>query len=405
MVYEEGEINQNPEKQETIKESPKDTGFVSPREELIKKVKEEKEIEASLDPDKIVELDLNKLSEAAETKTVAPAGYFPVELSTKGFLGAPKLFHIRCFDTKDLMNMALSEQEDLPIKLIELFDKLIYEEDISVEVFHTSEVIELTIVMIRSFMSRFLKDLPYELTEEDYEFEKKRLGGADSEEYKRFLQDLGKVFKPKTTIDIDALEYYNVDENTKLVIKATHQDFSAKFSYPRYGDVAVLKRFLDKEFKEKDKKYSSLMSIIKKGQEAEQRVLEGDEKINFRHIPKVTDQEMKEIQVYNTEKSIFMVYALKALHLVELNGIDVSKMSLGERIKLVKDEPRFTHEIFSQVTEFFDTKLKVGINIEKVPHLNPIQNKSVVAPFPFRLDHLLQIARDSKSDFTTIEFE
>ena len=174
--------------------------------------------------DTLVEMDLNELSNEIQEKEVSPNGYIPVQLSTKGFLGAPKLFHIRAFDTKDLTSLAMSEQEDLPIKLVELFDKLLYKKEkeenkISVGDFHTDEVVELTIVMIRSFISRYLKDIPYDLQDSDYEFQKKALGGEKSEEYKEWIRCINdKVIKPKVTIDIDALDFYPVGPETKTVV-------------------------------------------------------------------------------------------------------------------------------------------------------------------------------------------
>lgn len=363
--------------------------------------------------DTLVEMDLNELSNEIQEKEVSPNGYIPVQLSTKGFLGAPKLFHIRAFDTKDLTSLAMSEQEDLPIKLVELFDKLLYKKEkeenkISVGDFHTDEVVELTIIMIRSFISRYLKDIPYDLQDSDYEFQKKALGGEKSEEYKEWIRCINdKVIKPKVTIDIDALDFYPVGPETKTVVhvRNSQNGFSAKFSYPRYGDVAALKRFLDVVFKEQNRQTAKIAAILKTKRQKEDEVCEGNTKINYRSIPGITLEEQKELEALDDEKAQLMVDALKALHLKELNGVDVSKLDLKAKVELVQQEPRYTHEILTQVTEFFANNLKVGIDKEHVSYQNPITNKRVKGYFPFRLDYLLSALRDTKSDYTTIDFE
>lgn len=371
------------------------------------KAKEIKEAEAK-GGDALVKQDLKGLAEGSEATTIAPNGYIPVRLSTKGFLGAPKLFHIKAFDSSDLTNLALSEQEDLPIKIIELFDNLIYEDDVTVADFAEDEVVELIIVMIRSFISRYIRDIPYDITDEDKEFQAKFFGGKDTEGYKAWLDSIeNKVLKPKITIDIDSLKYHEVDENTKTIVKIQNSvtGFSAKFSYPRYGDVAVLKKFLDNYFSEKDRRYAKIVAIQRRKLELENEAFTKKTDINIRHLPGITPEEEKELKEYDFEKAGVMVQALKALHLKELNGKDVSNLSLGDKVDLVLKEPGYTHEIFTQVTNYFDQNLKVGINTDSVMYQNPITNRRGEHRFPFRLDYLLQTLRDTSSDYTSIDFE
>jgi hypothetical protein len=369
------------------------------KEEAAQDVKEK----ANLKLDKLEKLDA-KLKNATSSEILKP-GYIPVRLSTKGLVGAPAEFHVRNFDTSDLMNLALSEQEDLPVKLVTLLDNLILEKDITTATFHEAEVIELVITIFRSFFSRYLKNLPYDLTDEDYEFQKKELGGENSTEYQQFIADLksGKV-KPHIDVDIDSLKYYPIDSNIKTIVAVHNDSLDAKFSFPKYGDLAVMKKFLDEEFREEDKKYASLMDILKIRQNAENKLYQG-EQINFQSIPRIPQFEMDKLNDYRAEKGIVMVQALKVLHLVELDGQNLRNMSIGDRIKLVKDDARITHEILNQVTEFYQHNFKVGINTDEVTYLNPIQNKLVTTRLSFRLDTLLATIRDSRSDKTTISFE
>ncbi len=353
--------------------------------------------------DEKVKVDVDKFIETDQVENVSPNGYIPVKLSTKGYIGAPKLFHMKNFDTADLMDLALSEQEDLPIKLISLFDKLIYEKDISVADFHTNEVIELLIVSIRSYLSRYIKDLPYDLTDEDWEYQKAHL---EPEEVAMFKAELGKSINPKVTLDIDSFTYYQIDETTKTTLSISNKatGFSARFSYPRYGDVAVLKRFVDTEFKQRDKKFASAINIMKFREAQENKFMSGDSSINYRHIPDITESEKKELQEYSAEKGLFMIPVLKALHLVELDGKDVSDLSLQKRVELIKDDARFTHEILSAVNNTFEKSFKCGINTEAIDYLNPITQRRVTGPFLLRLDYLLQTINNAESDNITYDF-
>src|SRR5574344_957288 len=87
--------------------------------------------------------------QAAESTKLsgAPAGYIPIRLSTLGRVGAPALFHIRNFSTRDLMKISLTDEEDVPAQVLELLKDLIWEEDVDVETFHEEEIIE-TLVLL-----------------------------------------------------------------------------------------------------------------------------------------------------------------------------------------------------------------------------------------------------------------
>ena len=51
-----------------------------------------------------------------------PPGYISINLSTKGKLGAPKEFHIRNFKMKDIMALSLTEQSDLPERIVQVLN-------------------------------------------------------------------------------------------------------------------------------------------------------------------------------------------------------------------------------------------------------------------------------------------
>jgi|LSPY01.1.fsa_nt_gi hypothetical protein len=360
-------------------------------------------IKANKKLDRLEKIDTEKNS----PEFILKSGYIPIELSSKGYLGAPKLFHIRNFDTSDLFNLSLSEQEEIPIKIIEMLDSLILEkEEVSIKNFHENEVVETLIIMFRSFFSRYIKDYPYTITDDDYKFMQNKLGGIESDEYKEFIRQVNNnVFTPKITIDLDQLTYYELTPDVKTVINVKTPTMTAKFSYPRYGDVVYVKNFLDREFKEQDKRFARLNEIMKFKMDAEERIRKG-ENVSFSSIPDIPEAQKKELKEYQTEKGLIMFSALKALHLIELDGKNVADLPLGERVKIVRKDARLDHTLLTQITEAFDKNLKCGVNTENLEFVNPITSGLIRgSSFRFQVFTMLTILRDTKSDNISISFE
>jgi hypothetical protein len=340
------------------------------------------------------------------SKVAIPNGYIEIKLSTKGNVGAPEVFHLRNFDTADLMDLALAEQEELPLKVIDFLGALILEKDVSIKNFHEKEVIETLIILFRSFFSQFLKDLPYELNKEDWEWAHKKYGDDSSEEFKAFKRAIdNKEFTPKITIDIDQIEFNDLKDGIKKIVVAETPNFTAKFTYPKYGDVMLIKKHIDKVFADDDKKYAKLMDILKYRRDAEDKIRRG-ENVAYGNLPNITPFDMEKLKEYQIEKGKFTVNAVKALSLIEIDGKDISNMPLGDKIKLVSDDHRLDHSLISSVTEYFEKFAdSIGINEKKVKYLNPIQQVYVEARFSFRVFDIIQAAQLQKSDTVTIRLE
>lgn len=332
-----------------------------------------------------------------------PSGYIPVELSTEGKLYAPAKFHIRNFTTEDLMGIAFTDDEQLPIKVIDMVDKLVYEDDVSVKDFHEAEVIETLKILYETFYSPVIKDAEYKPTKEDLEWLANNHGGEDSEEYRALERSLSsKKWAPKVDIDLSKVSTYKLPENFKsrATIKKKN-GFTCVYSMPKYGDVITLKEFTDLIFSEKDKQFASISRTLKFKQDSEERWRRG-ENINLASIPQVPKKQLEEYNEYTLERSVFLMIALRALHLEEINGQDLSRVPLEKRFELAKD-PELDYSTFKKVSETF-ANYPIGVN-NKVPIINPITNVPGEYEYPFRLLDILQAIRNNDPDGTVIEFE
>jgi len=332
------------------------------------------------------------------------SGYITIELSTNGLVGAPKRFHARNFDTADLLNLALSENEDLPEKVAKMLDNLILEEDVSVLNFHEKEVVEFLVRLYQAFYSTVLKEVDFPWNEEDIDFLKKQYGENSTEFQTRYADLKAGREKPKVDIDLAAVRTVDIDPATfrtdiYLTEKAT--GFQAGFSFPRYGDVVVLRNFILQEFRQRDKEFANLKEILKFRQDAEQRIRQGED-IALGRIPNIPEFERNKYKEYETEKSIFTVIAIKALHLIMIDGKDVSNLSLKERMELAQD-PRLDYKMMKVVDDFYK-KMNIGLE-GKVVMKNPLKGVVELRDYSFRLVDLLQAIRLYESDEYSIDFE
>ena len=103
--------------------------------------------------------------EVQNTQTVPP-GYVAINLSTKGKLGAPKEFHIRNFKMKDIMALSLTEQGDLPERVVQVLNDMILE-DVDVSNWHEKEVEETLVYVYMTFFEPTIKNVPFVVTDED----------------------------------------------------------------------------------------------------------------------------------------------------------------------------------------------------------------------------------------------
>lgn len=347
-------------------------------------------------------------TEIAEQPTV-PMGYMTVELSTKGKFGAPKVFHIRNFKTEDLVGLAIEDDDKMQEAAAEMLQGLIWEKDVDVLKFHQGEVVETFLRLYRRFYQTTLKNLPWELTEEDKNIIAKEEGGKDTDAYRRRL-DAIKRGEEKQFFDIDLKQvgYYEIPEKVTGTVRVTQKDpetgkdFVIEYTYPRYGDTILLKKFIMNipEIKEGERKFASITDNVKFRKKMEDAWKEG-EQVPLERIPKFTQQDMDAFYEFQKKKAKFAARAVKALHLKSIDGVDISDLPLDKKLPYA-DDPRLDHATFEQVNKLYED-MKIG-PIEDVKVVDPYTKAVTKIHYTFRLFTILQTIRDNKPDGTTIEF-
>lgn len=345
---------------------------------------------------------LRKIQKDAEETQSIPAGYITIELSEKGRLRcAPAKFHMRNFTTEGMIDLSMVQPEELPIKLADCLDDLIYEKDVSIRDFNEKEVIETLVILYRTFYSDKLEGLEYTPTEEDWDWVAEQNGGRESDEFRRAQRNLqGKPLK--FTIDLNKVDFDEVPEDFHPVIKVTKANGTKyKFGVPKYGDAITIAEYTKKKWEQKDRQFEQIAKILKFREDSEARWRNG-ENINLRAVPDVPQKDKDAYFEYNREKSKDMMRCFKAIHLLEIKGVDVSEMSLDKKFEYA-DDPELDHVTFQGVLDFFQNQ-KFGINNE-VKITNPLTGLPGKYNYPFRVDALVQAFYANKPSTTTYEFE
>lgn len=340
--------------------------------------------------------DLKVIEESI--KKDIPVGYLRMELSTKGLMGAPKVFHVRNFDTKEIVELSITANSELPLKLANILDRLILEDDVSINTFHENEVVELIVKIFAIFYDRNIElDFPWD--DSDIEFLEKRGETTRIENLK------AKVWIPKTTIDLGTLDFYEVDEEgLKKTVELTSRKtgFKVKFAYPKFGDAIEVKKYLDSAFRESDE---DLRDILKK-LEIRKKIFEDAERlkkeVDSNTLPYISKEDLEKYTAYETKKALFAVDLIRALHLESFEDIDLSTTPLSGRLQYIED-PRITHSTTMRIEKEFKG-MKFGINPD-IKSINPITNEPCTRGFLFRLVDLLQTIKEFESDEYDVGYE
>jgi hypothetical protein len=283
-----------------------------------------------------------------------------------------------------------------------MLDNLILEQGVSVMTFHEKEVVEFLVRLYQAYYTNVLKDAEFPWNEQDLLDLQKR-HGEHSEDYQRLYSDLkSRKWIPRTNIELGTVETWDVSDTLKkdIYIK-DKQGLEVGFSFPRYGDIVVLRNFIIKEWREKDKQFAALKDMIKFRRDAEERVRQGEDIALYR-IPNIPEVEKERYKEYEAEKSIFGVYAIKALHLIYFDGVDLATVPLRERMEYAKD-PRIDYTMMKTVSDYFQ-KMEVGIK-DDISMFNPIKEVVEKRRYSFRLVDILQAIKLYEPDEYVINFE
>lgn len=329
-----------------------------------------------------------------EKQELVPAGYVPIVLSTKGKVGAPEKFHIRNFKTKDIMSLALTEEEALPERLVSLLQDLIYEKDVDVKKFHENEIIETMLLLYHSFYSDTI-EIPFPLEEADYEDIRSKFAPAAAEEKIRDLTS-GR-WKPVTMISISKdIDTYDLpaDFSPTAVVKSKQTGFTLGFRLPYYGDTLLVKKWLRETFGEAEKKFQRTAKVLEI-QERMLREVEQGKQISWDTMPRISEEEQEAYNNFRIQRAGVIVDIVRALHLCVYDGEDVSHKPLSERYEMIQD-PRIDERVARKLDAHFE-EMEFGVKPE-VRMINPLTKEVCQRRYSFRLVDILQAASVSTDD-------
>lgn len=355
------------------------------------------------DIEKIEDLEsLRKVQQEAEEVNSVPSGYYTIELSEKGRLGcAPAKFHMKNFTTEGMIDLSMVQPEELPIKLADMLDDLIWEKGVSIKDFNEKEVVETLLILYKTCYSSKLEGLEYTPTDEDWDFVAEQNGGRETDEFKRAERNL-RGQSLKFTLDLNKVKFHELPEDFHPTIRVRKANGSTyKFGVPRYGDAIVVANYTKSKWENQDRQYETIGRMLKFREDNEERWRNG-ENINLRSIPEVPQKDKDAYYEYSRKKSKDMMRCYKALQLLEVNGVDVSRMSLDEKFEYA-DDPELDHITYQGVLDFFQNQ-KFGVDNE-IEIVNPLTGRPGKYNYPFRVNAIVPAFYSSSSNTTTYEFE
>jgi hypothetical protein len=208
---------------------------------------------------------------------------------------------------------------------------------------------------------------------------------------------------PKVDVDLRNVKIRNLDDEVKnfVSIKKKNRDGSpildAKFiSYPKFGDVLILRKAVADKFAEEDRQFARLTQLI----EARDRYL--NEGKDVAALTPVSDSDYIKWQIYQAKRAVYMTRATRALSLISYNGIDLTNKSLDERIKYV-ESPLFDISL-SKVLDDHYNKMDFGI-LPDINLMNPITKLPTTRRFQFQFMDIVQAVLTSSPDGYDIYYD
>ena len=332
-----------------------------------------------------------------------PSGYINIERPKNMRIYAPEKFHARNLDPEDLLGMALSDDEMLPIRTIDIFNDLIYESDIDIGEFTDKEIVLLLRDLYCHFVSNIIKDHPYRLQPSDYEYLAETLGGEESEAYKKKIRSYkSRKWSPKIDIDLSKIEVLKLPEDFKPILKVARKStgFTCKYKYPTYGDIKVVKEFLDITFQREDEDHQNLASTLKYREDQLSKRDDGQD-IPYESIPDLSKRESQDWDEYTYNRNLTLMKAIRAKNLVEYRGKDVSNLNLAQKLEIAAD-PEFDINIYQAISKAIDNT-PIGL-AKTIKVISPVTNKEIDYPFQFKVFDMLQAIQTTEADDIEVSY-
>jgi len=322
-----------------------------------------------------------------------PAGYIPIKMSTKGRLGVPSVVHVRNFTTEDLLDLSMGSDAILPVKTIQALNRIIFEENVDVAQWPEKSVLELIVKIYSNFFTPFISDIPFPWNDEDIEYLKSK------EETTKIESLKAGTWVPKVDINLtEAVTIRELDSDVKDIVTISKKDgsFKASFSsYPKIGDIIVLKDALSSIYKKEDAEWD----LEKRKLEVRNRMIE---KGNTNNLPEVASDAMDKYYEFEAKKTMTLVKLTQALYLRSFMGEDLSHKSLSEKLKYFED-PRLDINVTKKIEAQFE-KIQFGLN-DEISIKNPITGKLCTRRFTFRPMDILQAIRAYESPDYDISYD
>lgn len=353
---------------------------------------------------------------------IIPPGYVEIKMSTQGKYYAPKSFHMRNLDINEAFELGSISQEEMPVKILNILQNLIWEKDVKLKDFLEVEVTE---VIIRFFVTFYQKDI------KDQDFRKICLNSDNTDlndYYKKWVLDnvyngqetqayknwLNAVITGKTKIlfdiDLTKVKFYPIDkvkkqvEYKKSVVDPNtfeKKDFKVVFDLPRFGDAATVQVALQEKFGNEDKKYRTTYNNYKYNQDLENRRRRGElvDSSTEYYIP---EKELNEVKSYELRKISYTIDLMKGMYLHSIDDVDYSDKPLSERVEIAKNDRRIDYNCWQTISEEFQ-KVNVG-PIPKVVIEDPITGGKSEIDYTFRTLDLLTNIKNYRSDNASVEY-
>lgn len=348
---------------------------------------------------KNIDNTLELFEKAREQRQVVSSEYIAIQLSEKGKLYAPSTFHIKNFTVAEVLDLALSEVEELPNKVLTFLSSKVLEEDVDIGKFSKEEYIETVFNIFKIFYTSTIKQHDYTLQESDYTYLQNMNGGPNSPEYLKLVSDLETgVWKPKFNLDLSNVTTFELPENfiKKVTVGNSEKGFSYAYGLPTYRDIRDVEDFIHIIFNKESTKLASVEKLVNLRNDMLKRRLKG-ENISKDSIPPIPRQLETEYNDFIYRRQLIYTKAMRAAYLREYNGEDVSDLSIEEKMKLVAD-PRLDLKTYTNFLNKINGQ-KIGIN-KDVKILSPITNApttyyypldALVALRPFEVNNLLEL--------------
>ena len=344
----------------------------------------------------IEDLDLNRKIEVAPVSDKGiPLGYIPIVLSMAGKFGVPSVVNCRNFTTAELVDISLFNNNYLTERIIHILNGCIYEET-DVALWPDKAIIELLVHIYGNFFSDTLKDITFPWNDED-------IAHLEKEGRQDKINDLksGKWI-PHVDIPVSSIHTKKVGSNIGTYLTFSKKDakgdliFKAKFlAYPRFGDVLLLDKIVNQKFEEEEKTFKIFEQKLDQRESLRRR--DGD--VNL--IP-IEEKDYYQYQLYQVKKLKYLTLATLAIYLVELNGSDMTSVSIDEKIKVVSGYI-FDVGLGNQLFKKFD-EIDFGIDPE-IELVNPVTGVPCKRQFTFQVLALLQTIRTSDSNGYDISYD